>query len=110
MPTSETGTRHRTAERVARSLDVPVVSASEEMGVINVYAGGAKGVMARYVGGEWISEVPLTDEEFHGVWKHGEDVYFVGGNLNADPEDDNYRGVIVHYGPERGQQELPACE
>jgi diadenylate cyclase len=41
-PTSETGTRHRTAERVARSLDVPVVSASEEMGVINVYAGGAK--------------------------------------------------------------------
>ena len=33
VPTSETGTRHRTAERVARSLDVPVVSASEEMGV-----------------------------------------------------------------------------
>lgn len=42
VPTSETGTRHRTAERVARSLDVPVISASEEMGVINVYAGGAK--------------------------------------------------------------------
>jgi len=42
VPTSETGTRHRTAERVARSLDVPVVSASEEMGVINVYAGGRK--------------------------------------------------------------------
>jgi len=42
VPTSETGTRHRTAERVARSLDVPVVSASEEMGSINVYAGGLK--------------------------------------------------------------------
>jgi len=42
VPTSETGTRHRTAERVARSLDVPVVSTSEEMGVINVYAGGSK--------------------------------------------------------------------
>ncbi len=42
VPTSETGTRHRTAERVARSLDVPVVTASEEMGVINVYAGGNK--------------------------------------------------------------------
>jgi diadenylate cyclase len=42
VPTSETGTRHRTAERVARSLDVPVISASEEMGVINVYAGGNK--------------------------------------------------------------------
>ena len=41
-PTSETGTRHRTAERVARSLNVQVVSASEERGVINVYAGGSK--------------------------------------------------------------------
>src|SRR5262245_48719262 len=26
VPTSETGTRHRTAERVARSIDVPVIS------------------------------------------------------------------------------------
>jgi diadenylate cyclase len=42
VPTTETGTRHRTAERVARSLDVPVVSVSEEMSVINVYAGGTK--------------------------------------------------------------------
>lgn len=42
IPTSETGTRHRTAERVARSLDVPVISVSEEMSVINVYAGGIK--------------------------------------------------------------------
>jgi diadenylate cyclase len=29
VPTVETGTRHRTAERVARSLNVPVVSASD---------------------------------------------------------------------------------
>jgi diadenylate cyclase len=42
VPTSETGTRHRTAERVAKSLRVPVVSASEEMGVINLYAGSSK--------------------------------------------------------------------
>ena len=42
VPTNETGTRHRTAERVARSLDVPVVTASEEMGVINVYAAGGR--------------------------------------------------------------------
>lgn len=30
IPTSETGTRHRTAERVARQIDVPVVTVSEE--------------------------------------------------------------------------------
>jgi len=42
VPTPETGTRHRTAERVARSLGVPVISVSEEMSVINVYAGGMR--------------------------------------------------------------------
>ncbi|MEO6125539.1 MAG: DNA integrity scanning diadenylate cyclase DisA [Ilumatobacteraceae bacterium] len=42
VPTVETGTRHRTAERVARSLSAPVVSVSEEMSVINLYAGDRK--------------------------------------------------------------------
>ncbi|MHB8682261.1 MAG: DNA integrity scanning diadenylate cyclase DisA [Acidimicrobiales bacterium] len=37
VPTSETGTRHRTAERVARSIDVPVISVSAAMRVITVY-------------------------------------------------------------------------
>src|SRR5207248_8744462 len=37
LPTTETGTRHRTAERVARSIDVPVISVSEDMSVIAVY-------------------------------------------------------------------------
>jgi len=37
VPTSETGTRHRTAERVARLVDVPVLSVSEDMGVITLY-------------------------------------------------------------------------
>jgi diadenylate cyclase len=37
VPTSETGTRHRTAERVARSVDIPVISVSEDMSVIAVY-------------------------------------------------------------------------
>ncbi len=42
IPTSETGTRHRTAERVARSLDVPVVTVSEAMSTITVYRGAAR--------------------------------------------------------------------
>src|SRR2546421_6097770 len=37
VPTTETGTRHRTAERVARSIDVPVISVSEDMSIIAVY-------------------------------------------------------------------------
>ncbi len=39
VATVETGTRHRTAERVARSLNVPVVSVSESRKVIQVYVG-----------------------------------------------------------------------
>ncbi|HEX9969864.1 MAG TPA: DNA integrity scanning diadenylate cyclase DisA, partial [Acidimicrobiales bacterium] len=42
VPTTETGTRHRTAERVARSIDVPVISVSEDMSVIAVYRGEHK--------------------------------------------------------------------
>ncbi|MFN2609188.1 MAG: DNA integrity scanning diadenylate cyclase DisA [Acidimicrobiales bacterium] len=43
VPTSETGTRHRTAERVARSITgVPVVSVSEDMKSIAVYYGEIK--------------------------------------------------------------------
>ena len=37
IATSETGTRHRTAERVARSIDVPVIAVSEAMATITVY-------------------------------------------------------------------------
>ncbi len=42
IPTTETGTRHRTAERVARSIDVPVLSVSAAMSVIAVYRNDRK--------------------------------------------------------------------
>jgi diadenylate cyclase len=42
VPTAETGTRHRTAERVARSVDVPVISVSEALSVITVYRNDRK--------------------------------------------------------------------
>ena len=42
IPTSETGTRHRTAERVARQISVPVLTVSEEMSVVSVHYRGYK--------------------------------------------------------------------
>ena len=39
VPTSETGTRHRTAERLARSVDIPVIAVSGAMSSITVYRG-----------------------------------------------------------------------
>jgi diadenylate cyclase len=47
IPTSETGIRHRTAERVARSLDVPVITVSESMSTIAVYRNDAKRTLQR---------------------------------------------------------------
>jgi diadenylate cyclase len=45
VPTTETGTRHRTAERVARSIDVPVIAVSEDLSVITMYRGDYKHVL-----------------------------------------------------------------
>ncbi|HYA45372.1 MAG TPA: DNA integrity scanning diadenylate cyclase DisA, partial [Acidimicrobiales bacterium] len=46
VPTSETGTRHRTAERVARSVDVPVITVSEDLSLIFVFRGDDKRQLA----------------------------------------------------------------
>jgi diadenylate cyclase len=42
IPTTETGTRHRTAERVARQISVPVITVSEEMSVVSIHYQGNK--------------------------------------------------------------------
>jgi diadenylate cyclase len=45
LPTGESGTRHRTAERVARQCGYPVISVSKSMRIIAVYTGGARYVL-----------------------------------------------------------------
>src|SRR5437667_12373456 len=42
ITTSETGTRHRSAERVGRQIDVPVITVSEDMSVVAVHRRGLK--------------------------------------------------------------------
>ena len=41
----ETGTRHRTADRVARMTDFPVISVSQSMQIIALYVGGTRYVL-----------------------------------------------------------------
>jgi len=41
-PTTETGTRHRTAERVGRQVDVPTITVSEDMSVVAMHRRGEK--------------------------------------------------------------------
>ncbi len=42
IPTSETGTRHRTAERVAKQTGKPVISVSESMRIVSLYVDATK--------------------------------------------------------------------
>lgn len=45
IPTDETGTRHRTADRVARQTGLPVVSVSKSMRIIALYLDGRRYVL-----------------------------------------------------------------
>lgn len=45
VPTSETGTRHRSAERTARQTGRPVIAVSESMGMVTLYHGSSKHVV-----------------------------------------------------------------
>lgn len=45
IPTMETGTRHRTADRVARQTGIPVISVSESMQIVSLYVDDTKHVL-----------------------------------------------------------------
>lgn len=45
IPTDETGTRHRTADRVARQTGFPVISVSKSMNIIAIYIAGRRHVL-----------------------------------------------------------------
>nr|WP_218875540.1 DNA integrity scanning diadenylate cyclase DisA [Janibacter alkaliphilus] len=45
IPTEESGTRHRTAQRVARQTGLPVVSVSQSMQIIALYVDGERHVL-----------------------------------------------------------------
>jgi diadenylate cyclase len=45
IPTDESGTRHRTAERVAKQTGYPVISVSQSMQIIALYVGGRRYVL-----------------------------------------------------------------
>ncbi|HVV30189.1 MAG TPA: DNA integrity scanning diadenylate cyclase DisA [Mycobacteriales bacterium] len=45
IPTEESGTRHRTAERVARQTNLPVISVSQSMNIVALYVAGRRYVL-----------------------------------------------------------------
>ncbi len=45
IPTNESGTRHRTADRASRQVAIPVISVSQSMNLIALYVGGTRHVL-----------------------------------------------------------------
>ncbi len=45
IPTGESGTRHRTADRVNKQTDLPVISVSQSMSIIAIYVAGRRYVL-----------------------------------------------------------------
>jgi diadenylate cyclase len=45
IPTDESGTRHRTADRVNKQTDLPVISVSQSMSIIAIYVDGSRYVL-----------------------------------------------------------------
>jgi diadenylate cyclase len=45
IPTDESGTRHRTADRVNKQTDLPVISVSQSMSIIAIYINGQRYVL-----------------------------------------------------------------
>ena len=45
IPTDESGTRHRTADRVNKQTDLPVISVSQSMSIIAIYVDGQRYVL-----------------------------------------------------------------
>jgi hypothetical protein len=59
-----------------------------------VWVAGNSGTMAYLDGERWrIPDYPLTFHHFHSVWKHGEDIWFIGGNFLDGGENFGSLGV-----------------
>jgi len=73
-----------------------------------VWVAGMRGLTAWTDDGEsWEQpELAVTTKDFHAAWKHGEHVYFVGGDLlsTTDP-----RGAIARWGIPGGEIEVLPC-
>jgi diadenylate cyclase len=78
IPTSETGTRHRTAERVARQIARPVVTVSEEMSMVSIHFQGTKKTL------EQIPRVlARADQALQILGRYKGRLDLVSGNLSA---------------------------
>ncbi len=90
------------ASELAQPLNGVWTSSGED-----VWIAGLNGVVAAWREDSWLRpEAMLSLEHFHAAWKHQDEVLFVGGNMFATSDQ---HGVIVRYGPGRGEVGVSSC-
>lgn len=73
-----------------------------------VWVAGLNGATAFLDDEGWHApEWPVSGEHFHAVWKHGDEVFFVGGNWMAT-SGERY-GTIARYGEEAAEVQAEDC-
>lgn len=78
IPTEESGTRHRTAERVAAQTGKPVISVSQSMHIIALYVGGR-----RYVLDESAAILSRANQALATLERYKQRLDEVAGTLSA---------------------------
>jgi diadenylate cyclase len=78
IPTDESGTRHRTAERVAKQTGLPVISVSQSMHIIALYVDGG-----RYVLEESATILSRANQAIATLERYKLRLVEVGGTLSA---------------------------
>jgi hypothetical protein len=73
----------------------------------DIWIAGHYGTAARFDGDEWTcADAPITNEHFHAAWRHGEEVFFLGGNLFSTS---THYGTIGRYGKPMREVEATVC-
>ncbi len=73
----------------------------------DVWVSGAAGTTAVFDGADWTcDDFPISSRDFHAVWKHGEEVLWVGGNFMGSAP---YVGTVAKLG-DGNLETVGACE
>ncbi|MFT7520055.1 MAG: hypothetical protein ACI9MC_002199 [Kiritimatiellia bacterium] len=73
----------------------------------DVWVAGNFGTLARFDGSEWHKPTtPLTEHHFHAIYKHGDEVFAVGGNMFSTS---NFSAMIARYSEDPMQLTPTSC-
>jgi hypothetical protein len=93
-------------EQDTSGLDQPINGIWTDEGE-DIWVAGNYGTMAHWDGTRWLRpSEPLTTDHLHAVWQHGEETWWLGGDLFS--VGDNH-GIVLRHGERALRPELVEC-